>query len=867
MNASFTLRRHAGFWLLIASAAWVSVAFGDTVRLKDGTVLEGNITSEDPFQITIITEHAGGTIFRPETIRKSDIAEITRLSATERRQREMLQAFGKIQNYRLDPQNTFPAAHYHDVIENHLRPFLTKYPDSPHANTVAEKLALWEAERARVVAGEAKPRGQWMPAEKAAALCRAEKCLQQAGALISQRRFEEAVQQLQSVSENGATPEVVAEIRKQLAEAYRLWVASIQQRQQQLDEAIRAADARVQQAQRASELAQRRLAQINAGDVRPLGYDSFVADVQRTAVEAKTAEQAAAQLRNELNSLSSTLLALRSRATAAANAAAQPVAVAAATPPSAPAPSLPAAVETNAAPAVPPVVAKTGEPAEPDIEPAPLNLRFEAGMGVLAFAFCLYLVGLLWVNSAAKNIGASPRLWNTVALVFNVPGIAAFGVAYYMKRRGRSFRIRKTPIPVPVRSDATSYFRVKGAPSMAVLDAAGRPVAMRTDRKTKPVFEAVRAVLAHAIDSRASDIHIEPTENDVLMRLRVDGSFLPKQLLGRDMGIKAVASLKAFANVDVADRRKSQDGRFQVNYGGRIVDFRLATSNSIFGENVVMRLLDRSTGIKSLEALGMSERVLEEFQAALKVPGGMILVAGPTGSGKTTTVYAALSRFDPATRKIVTVEDPVEYELPGATQIPVNVKAGVSYEEGLKSVMRQDPDIILVGEMRSKEATEIAIRAALTGHLVFSTVHAQSALGTILRLRDMGIEPYLISSAVIAVVSQRLVRMLCPKCKLPAAPDGATEAALGAEGIPASAICRPVGCADCGGTGFKGRIGVFEILSLDQEAKRMIVAGASEDELLTHARRQGMRSMREDVHAKILEGITTLQEAALSMKA
>jgi type II secretory ATPase GspE/PulE/Tfp pilus assembly ATPase PilB-like protein len=509
------------------------------------------------------------------------------------------------------------------------------------------------------------------------------------------------------------------------------------------------------------------------------------------------------------------------------------------------------------------VAQTTATVGEEDFVPTPLNHQFEWRMGLLIVGFLLYVAGLLSVNRWAELVGAPKRVWNTVAFVLNAPGILLLGVVYFfMQRHRQQAGMPRTQFWWRRFSLRSSLRRHHVEPPLAVLDSDGKPLEIKTDRKTKPIVDKVKSLLVNAIDSRASDMHIEPSDSDVVVRLRVDGEMQPKQSLGRDIGPKVVSSLKTFANVDVADRRKSQDGHFQVNYSGRIVDCRLATSNSIYGENVVLRLLDRSTGVKSLEELGMPPHLLKQFETALAAQGGMILIAGPTGSGKTSTVYAALRRFDPAAHKIMTVEDPVEYELPGAIQIPVNVKAGVTYEEGLKSVMRQDPDVILVGEMRSKEATEVAIRAALTGHLVFSTLHAPSAIGTISRLRDIGIEQYLISSALVAVVSQRLVRRLCKECKEAFTPIGVNASAGGAKQV----YYRPRGCPSCDGTGFRGRIGVFEVLLLDTELKKMITAGASEEVMLAHAREQGMTTMQDDIQAKVAAGITTLQEATYSIK-
>jgi len=359
---------------------------------------------------------------------------------------------------------------------------------------------------------------------------------------------------------------------------------------------------------------------------------------------------------------------------------------------------------------------------------------------------------------------------------------------------------------------------------------------------------------------KASDIHIEPTSTSYRVRFRLDGILHERMSFESSDGIRIVTALKSLAEIDVAEKRRAQDGKFRVRSEGREVDFRVATANSIYGEKMVIRVLDHRGGIFDLTSLGMSEEMLANFQSVIHSKNGMILATGPTGSGKTSTLYAALRQLDATSLNIMTIEDPAEYELAGATQIAVNSRAGITYEAGLRSILRQDPDIILIGEMRDAEASAVALRAALTGHLVLSTLHTKDAIGTISRLQDMNIERYQIASALLMVIAQRLVRVLCPECRQEYPAVGNELESIGFNFEPGSPLYAAQGCDACLGTGFRGRTGLFELLVLDDEFRRFIGENADEAAITEMALQRGFKSFRYDGAEKVLLGITTVDE-------
>jgi type II secretory ATPase GspE/PulE/Tfp pilus assembly ATPase PilB-like protein len=373
-------------------------------------------------------------------------------------------------------------------------------------------------------------------------------------------------------------------------------------------------------------------------------------------------------------------------------------------------------------------------------------------------------------------------------------------------------------------------------------------------------IENAKDVVKDALLDRASDVHIEPASDEYRVRFRIDGLMHPRMKFAPAEGIRLVAAIKSLAQIDVAERRKAQDGRFGAQTRGRNVDFRVATTPSVFGEKLVLRILDHKAGLRGLSDLGMTQQMLERFAEVIHSRSGMILATGPTGSGKTSTLYAALTQLDSSRLNLVTIEDPVEYQLDGATQIPVNVKAGITYESGLRSILRQDPDVILVGEMRDLEAAQIALRSALTGHLVFSSLHSRDAIGTIMRLEEIGIERHLMASALFVILAQRLLRILCPHCRASYTCEGNELANIGIILPAGETIYRAVGCRKCDGTGYTGRTGAFEMLVFDEELRQAVTDGANETTFAELARAKGYREYREDAAEKVLLGITSIDE-------
>ncbi len=373
-----------------------------------------------------------------------------------------------------------------------------------------------------------------------------------------------------------------------------------------------------------------------------------------------------------------------------------------------------------------------------------------------------------------------------------------------------------------------------------------------------PVIRFVNSMLFRAIRQKASDIHIEPYENEFLVRNRIDGVLYNVANLPAGLHPAVVSRIKIMAGLDIAEKRLPQDGRIRVKIGERDIDIRVSTVPTSFGERVVLRILDRSSILLGLDDLGMSPEQLDSFRSFLRKTTGIILVTGPTGSGKTTTLYAAIRSLDSETKNIITIEDPVEYQIKGIGQIQVNPKINLTFANGLRSILRQDPDIIMVGEIRDSETAEISIHASLTGHLVLSTLHTNDASGAITRLIDMGIEPFLISSSLECVIAQRLVRKLCNRCKMPYEPDQSELNTLGlSNGLK---FFRPVGCEDCYDTGFKGRTGIFELLRVTDRIKKLITEKADANVIREEAIREGMKPLMRHGAQKVADGTTCLEE-------
>ena len=376
-----------------------------------------------------------------------------------------------------------------------------------------------------------------------------------------------------------------------------------------------------------------------------------------------------------------------------------------------------------------------------------------------------------------------------------------------------------------------------------------------------PVVRLVNLLLEGALAADASDIHIEPFEDSLRVRYRVDGLLYDQEAPPRRLQAALTSRIKIMAEMNIAERRLPQDGRIRVTAaGGRRVDIRVSTVPTIHGESIVMRLLDRSSVFLPFDRLGFAPAAARGFEGPIHRPHGIVLVTGPTGSGKTTTLYAALDKINRPDLKIITVEDPVEYQLKGINQIPVRPKIGLSFASGLRHIVRQDPDVIMVGEIRDLETAEIAIQAALTGHLVFSTLHTNDAPGAVTRLQDMGCEPYLVSSVLSGVLAQRLVRRVCQACRAPDHPDPATLLALGVTDVAGVELSHGKGCDDCRGTGYRGRTGIYELFRITEEARSLVVRKAPAGEIRRLAVAQGMVTLREDAWAKACAGLTTVEE-------
>src|SRR5688572_3313397 len=359
-----------------------------------------------------------------------------------------------------------------------------------------------------------------------------------------------------------------------------------------------------------------------------------------------------------------------------------------------------------------------------------------------------------------------------------------------------------------------------------------------------PIIRMLNALLTQAARDGASDIHIEPYERHSSVRFRVDGTLREVVQPNKALHAALISRLKIMAELDIAEKRLPQDGRISLRIGGRSVDVRVSTLPSAHGERAVLRLLDKGESKFTLESLGMSGEELTKFDRLIQQPHGIVLVTGPTGSGKTTTLYASLGRIDTATTNVLTVEDPVEYELAGIGQTQVNPKIDLTFAKALRAILRQDPDVIMIGEIRDFETAQIAIQASLTGHLVLATLHTNDAPSAVTRLTDMGVEPFLLSSSLLGVLAQRLVRKLCPVCKK----------------SDARGRWHPVGCPECSNTGYKGRTGVYELMVADEKVRALIHNRAAESQLFVAAEAGGLRSMREDGERLVEEGITSPEE-------
>ncbi len=372
-----------------------------------------------------------------------------------------------------------------------------------------------------------------------------------------------------------------------------------------------------------------------------------------------------------------------------------------------------------------------------------------------------------------------------------------------------------------------------------------------------PIIKLVHSIIAQAVQQGASDIHISPEEGDAKVLFRVDGVLAPAATVKRRMAVGVVSRIKIMGDLDIAERRVPQDGRFALTVEGRRVDIRVVTLPLVHGEGVVMRILDKGVTVQDLEGLGMAPDELKRFERAINKPNGAVLVTGPTGSGKSTTLYGALTVLNDGERSILTIEDPVEQRMAGVKQMQIAPKAGVTFDVGLRSMLRADPDVIMVGEIRDRETAHIAVEAALTGHLVLSTLHTRDAPSALGRLMDMGIEPFLVSSAIDCVVAQRLVRMLCSHCKRP---QQLSEAVLAEHGLAGAEPLEAVGCSRCAGTGYRGRVGLYEVMSVGERIRALVLEHGSVDDIAAAAEEAGMARLRDDGLAKVRAGLTSIAE-------
>ncbi len=376
-----------------------------------------------------------------------------------------------------------------------------------------------------------------------------------------------------------------------------------------------------------------------------------------------------------------------------------------------------------------------------------------------------------------------------------------------------------------------------------------------------PVIRLVNLIISKAVDMQASDIHLEPFESRFKIRYRIDGVLHEMESPPRRLQSAVISRLKIMSKLDIAERRLPQDGRIKMTVQGKPVDFRVSTIPTLFGESVVLRILDQGSVRLDLHQLGLPEDIKKDFDLLIRKPYGMVLVTGPTGSGKTTTLYGALEQINEPDKKIITVEDPVEYQMQGVNQIQVKSSIGLTFAKGLRSIVRQDPDVILVGEIRDAETAEIAIQSALTGHLVFSTLHTNDSAGAVARLLEMGIEDYLLSSCLLAVMAQRLVRVLCPLCKKRVRAEAGMLSSLNVEmDVNDLWVYEPAGCEECGHTGYRGRMGIYEYLKVTDRIRKLILDRGDSLTIKRAAVEQGMRTLRADGFERVLQGHTSFAE-------
>lgn len=448
----------------------------------------------------------------------------------------------------------------------------------------------------------------------------------------------------------------------------------------------------------------------------------------------------------------------------------------------------------------------------------------------------------------------------TVAALLEVQRVAAVGLAFTAVDDAAFEAV----LGQEYRGSATAAAQVAAdsdADLAALADSAAEVDDLLDQRDDAPVVRLINALLLEAIKENASDIHVEVQERRLVVRFRVDGVLRDMIEPKRTLAPSLVSRIKVMARLDIAEKRLPQDGRVSLRVGGHEVDVRVSTVPSQYGERVVMRLLERRAGRLGLAALGMTERDLGQFDRMLRRPNGIVLVTGPTGSGKTTSLYAALGSLNSRERNIMTVEDPIEYAIDGIAQTQVNPRTDMTFARGLRAILRQDPDVIMVGEIRDRETAQVAVQAAMTGHLVLSTLHTNSAIGSVTRLIDMGVERFLLAPMLAGLVAQRLVRLLCDRCRRPHRATALDRDLMGGALATGAAIHVAGGCDACRGLGYRSRTGIYEVVAIDQAMEAMIHDGVAEADLVAAARRAGP-GLLQDGAAKVLAGLTTVEEVA-----
>jgi len=554
--------------------------------------------------------------------------------------------------------------------------------------------------------------------------------------------------------------------------------------------------------------------------------------------------------------------------------------------------------QDNAAPAAQP--AAGADAAAAGDEAAALPARgTHISMGWTIFfglALAAWVASLEWVSVDTIKVKANQTLWNTgffsaglagwaLALwlhpVFAALTLAALicGLGVYVSQRNRltppEERLLTKQHLAFMASRWLARVGLKVAPEQLTGTKAATTeiVLLRKDGKSLDALssesrhvggsdasQAVKEIVESAVLSRTTDIHLEPKEGELQVRFRIDGILHSVPSYPAELAPPIISAIKVLSDMDIAERRKPQDGTFMGKLEGKAYDFRVATSPSVHGETMVIRILDRDLGLIKLERLGLDEKRLEQLRRIINAPNGLLAVSGPTGSGKTTTLYASLMEIDAFQKNIMTIENPIEYRLENVTQTQINVKAGVTFAGQLRSMLRQDPDVIMVGEIRDAETARTALQAAMTGHFVFTTIHANDGVSTLFRLLDLGVEPYLVSSSLTAILAQRLVRTLCENCKEPYAPNPDFVKKVGLDPSRVKEFYKAVGCESCQGTGYYGRIGIFELFEMNDVIRDLLRGQPSIQLIKAEARKAGLLTLQEDGLRKVLQGVTSIKE-------